>query len=207
MMNVSRLARVSLALAVTALFVGCAKDKATTAAAAPKAAETATASNNTQLPALIETCTDLNDDKIPTTQKVIGGLHVGPAFKTDAKDTVALETLLANPDAYNGKTVRVVGKVSQVCRKKGCWLTFGNKANADAIFVKFTDPAEGFLVPVEAMGHEVVAEGNFKVGKVSEEFAKHLAEEGGNPENADKIVGPQKMLLMMGAGVTIVDLK
>ena len=46
--------------------------------------------------------------------------HFGLEFTLD--DSIPAGTVLANPDEYVGKTVRVTGKVSDVCQKMGCWM-------------------------------------------------------------------------------------
>jgi hypothetical protein len=80
--------------------------------------------------------------------------------------------------------------------------------NADTVFVKFTDPSEGKLVPVKAIGHDITAEGTFKVGQISEAFARELVlDGGGSHEDALKVVGPQKKLILLTPAVTIAGIE
>ena len=37
-------------------------------------------------------------------------------------EIVAIDALLADPAAYQGKTVRVEGMITDVCPKRGCWF-------------------------------------------------------------------------------------
>ena len=46
--------------------------------------------------------------------------HFGLEFTLN--DSIPAGTVLTNPDEYVGKTVRVTGKVSDVCQKMGCWM-------------------------------------------------------------------------------------
>src|SRR5678815_5393617 len=45
----------------------------------------------------------------------------GGEQKLAADQSVPLATVLANPDQYKDKYVRLTGKVGSVCAKKGCW--------------------------------------------------------------------------------------
>jgi hypothetical protein len=126
---------------------------------------------------------------------------------TDA-DAVPVAKVLAEPAAYNDKYVRVTGKVTQVCAKKGCWLRVapaeGSTAAAGDIFIKFRDPPAGRLIPMEAIGQNVTVEGTVKTGMMSERAARHFKEDGGaSEEEVNKIVGPQKQMTITGAAVAI----
>src|SRR5690349_279867 len=37
-------------------------------------------------------------------------------------DNVSIDAILADPNAFKGKTVRVEGMVLDVCPKRGCWM-------------------------------------------------------------------------------------
>src|SRR5213080_2246331 len=45
-----------------------------------------------------------------------------PAKLSDA-DAIPVEKLMASPDEYKGKFIRLTGTVDKVCPRKGCWLT------------------------------------------------------------------------------------
>ena len=201
MHSLARIGLVALTLLVAVLVIGCAKDKKPAEADSSKSAQ-ADALAKGEKP--FDNCEDIATGKAPTPQVVAAGIHYGPEFKVAEKDTVSVDTLLADPAAYNGKVVRISGKVTEVCAVKGCWLTFGNTKSAETVFVKFVDPPAGRLVPVKAQGHEIIAEGTFKIGQVSESFARHLViDAGGSKEEAEKIVGVQKKLMLMTPAVTI----
>lgn len=117
-----------------------------------------------------------------------------PLKLTDA-DAVPVAKVLADPAAYNGRFIRVTGNVAEVCKPKGCWMRMAETSGGEALFVKFTCPIEGRLIPLEAVGHKAIAEGTLEVTEISEAQARHLAEDAGkSPDQIAKIVGPQKQI-------------
>ena len=42
-------------------------------------------------------------------------------------ETTSVARILADPDAYVGKRVRIEGKVVDVCPMKGCWMEMEEK--------------------------------------------------------------------------------
>lgn len=185
----------SVVLAGGLVLVGCKSDEGKS----PKSSGSAAAT--------IESCESMETGAAPKPQAVQAGTHWGPEFKLAEKDTVSIADVIAKPDDYNGKYLRVKGQVSDVCQVKGCWFTFGDPKAQESVFVKFSDPPTGRLIPLNAPGHEVIIEGNFKVAQISESFAKHLAGESGKPQvDAAKISGPQKKLMVTEPAVTIVGL-
>ena len=129
----------------------------------------------------------------------------------DAK-AVPVAPLLANPEQYKGQRVRLTsGTVTSVCEKKGCWLRVAPKDAAAAkdaryadVFIKFTDPSTGKLIPMEAVGHDAVIEGVVKVGQMSQAAARHFKMDAGAPkEEIEKIVGPQPQIALGEASVLV----
>jgi hypothetical protein len=120
------------------------------------------------------------------------GAHLSSAPK------VALQDLVADPDAWAGKTVRTEGPVSAVCSQRGCWMTL--KSGEKSVRVTFKD--YGFFVPKDGAGSMATVEGVFKVATIPEATAKHYAGEtpGGKPE---AIKGEQKELSLVASGVEL----
>jgi len=128
----------------------------------------------------------------------------GAPMKLKAADTVAVQTLLADPAAYDGKYVRVAGTVDKVCPKKGCWLQLHDAKANESLFVKFPDPAEGRLIPLDAVGKPVVVEGTVKVKEISEALARHYKQDAGAPQaEIEKINGPQKQISITNGSAQI----
>ncbi|MCK6685754.1 MAG: DUF4920 domain-containing protein [Thermoanaerobaculia bacterium] len=86
------------------------------------------------------------------------------------KDTVKISELLANPDKYVGKTVRVEGVITEVCAKRGCWMKIASDKEFQDIRIKVDD---GVIVfPMEAKGKTAIAEGVFTKYELSAEEVK-----------------------------------
>ena len=109
-----------------------------------------------------------------------GPMHAdfGAQMKLSDAEPMSVDSLLENAPDLDGDYVRVTGEVVDVCVKKGCWLKMAG-ADEQEVFVKFTCPIEGHLIPMEAVGHSVVVEGTVAVETVSEDEARHLAEDAG----------------------------
>jgi hypothetical protein len=76
------------------------------------------------------------------------------------KEATPIETLLANPDAYTGKKVRVDGVVSAVCEEMGCWIELSDPKLGKGLRFKVED---GVIVfPISAKGKRASAEGTFE---------------------------------------------
>ncbi len=130
--------------------------------------------------------------------------HFGERMKFTVRDPVCTGAVVADKDKYAGKHVRVKGKVHSVCAHKGCWLRLGCPSTDETIFVKFTCPVEGRLIPMEAVGHRAIVEGTFEVTQIPEEEARHYKEDAGaSPEEIAKIVGPQKQIRMASPAAKI----
>ncbi|NPA34160.1 MAG: DUF4920 domain-containing protein [Chlorobi bacterium] len=97
--------------------------------------------------------------------------------------------------------IKVKGKVSAVCQKKGCWMiiTDGNKE----IKVVFKDYS--FFVPKDIDGYEVIVEGPLFYEIISVEQRKHYAQDAGaSQEEIDKITEPLKIPMIEARGVIII---
>jgi len=89
-----------------------------------------------------------------------------------APDTVLVSDLLATPDAYIGKTVRVQGLAVGVCEHRGCWINIAGDQEGETVRVKVKD---GVIVfPVEILGDMVVAEGVWTANELSMEQTKQV---------------------------------
>lgn len=196
---------------------------ATTGACADKSAEGTTAAATCEGAACAETetaakdaeakkegaCSDCAcasksaDAKQAETPKVVYTAFGEPTKLTDA-DNIDAAKVLADVPAYEGKFVRLVGEVKSVCTSKGCWLKMTSPGSEHAIFVKFTCPVDGKLIPQEAIGKPVIVEGKLTVNTYSEDDARHYAaEEGKSAEEILKIVGEQKVLELEGPSALI----
>lgn len=123
--------------------------------------------------------------------------HFGEPMKIADRDTIPIESLMASAEKYDGTLVRVSGVVDEVCQHKGCWITMKPAGAEDSLFVKFTYPVEpdARLIPLDAVGRPVIVEGKLTIEEISEDEAKHMAEDAGKSESEiAAIQGPQKRL-------------
>ncbi|MFN4244447.1 MAG: DUF4920 domain-containing protein [Tepidisphaerales bacterium] len=177
-------------VAVAGVTAGCAKSEKATAASAGG------------LPAAA--CATEGDGKpmVASGGKV---LQIGDAPKLTHLTPVPVSVVLADPSAYAGKPVRVMGTIDQVCETRGCWVTLKDGASGRELFVKFTcSPEGGRIVPMEAAGKLAIVEGEVEIREISEADARHFAEDAGkSKEEIAKIVGPQKQVRVASPNVQI----
>lgn len=101
------------------------------------------------------------------------------------------------------ENVAVKGKVTNVCPKKGCWLTIETESN-EKFFVKMKDYA--FFVPTALIGKNVVLEGNAQTKVISVDEQKHYAEDAKKSQaEIDAITTPQEEINFMANGIKVVQ--
>lgn len=123
---------------------------------------------------------------------------------TDATP-VKVSELMAKPDAYVGKVVKIEGLVTEVCPKRGCWINVAGDKEFQTIRVKVED---GVIVfPLTDKGKKVVAEGTFTKMELTKEQAieraKHHAEETKTKFDPASVTGPQTVYQIQGTGAVV----
>lgn len=136
-----------------------------------------------------------------------------PAFAAETRygagvgkaQAVKVSELMANPDRYVGKAVRVEGLVTDVCARRGCWMELASDKEFQTIQIKVDD---GVIVfPLDAKGKVATAEGVFTrievpVERVAE-MKRHQAEEKGVPFDPSSVKGPEIVYRIQGTGAVI----
>ncbi len=122
-----------------------------------------------------------------------------------AAEPVKLSDILAKPDAYVGKTVKVEGLVTDVCSKRGCWMRLAGDKEFQTIRIKVQD---GVIVfPMTAKGKKAVAEGVLQKFELTKEQAieqaKHEAEEAGRKFDPASITGPVTLYQIKSTGAVV----
>ncbi|HKY04895.1 MAG TPA: DUF4920 domain-containing protein [Blastocatellia bacterium] len=125
--------------------------------------------------------------------------HFGAPF-TDAKK-VKLADALANVEKYADKTVKIEGEVKDVCQTKGCWLVVTDGTREMRVSFK----GYSFFVPKDSAGKKVTLEGVIQKKTISEDHARHIAEESKDKTDPDTIKGPQQTITFEATGVRIKD--
>jgi hypothetical protein len=75
------------------------------------------------------------------------------------EEATPITALIQQPDAFEGKTVRVEGVVTAVCAHMGCWMALAapEAPSAGTVLLKVDDGVVVF--PVSAKGRRAVAQG------------------------------------------------
>jgi len=118
----------------------------------------------------------------------------------DVKSAAKMEAAMGSKTTTD---MKIEGKVVDVCKKKGCWMTL-EMANGEPMRVTFKDYA--FFMPMDIVGKQVVLDGIAKKQTISVETLRHYAEDAKkSPEEVAKITDPKKELAFEAKGVVILD--
>ncbi|MEA2560359.1 MAG: hypothetical protein QOH06_1863 [Acidobacteriota bacterium] len=138
-------------------------------------------------------------------------VRAGESYGSGVKvaEATPISKILADPDAYVGKTVRIEGKVLDVCPMKGCWMELAGEDGKESLKVRVEDGVMVF--PVTSKGKLAVAEGTVEAIPMTKEqyvgWLEHLAEERGETFTAADIAavgdGPFRILQLKGTGARI----
>ncbi|MEM9294142.1 MAG: DUF4920 domain-containing protein [Acidobacteriota bacterium] len=120
------------------------------------------------------------------------------------EEKTAIAEVLADPDAWEGRTVRVEGEVTDVCPKKGCWMSL--REGEAAVRIKVEDDV--IIFPGSAVGSHAVAQGTVNVLDLDRErytgWLAHLAEERGETFDESTVgEGPYRIVQIAGSGAEI----
>lgn len=122
-------------------------------------------------------------------------------------ESMPIATLLADPKAYVGKSVRAEGMVVDVCPKRGCWMDIAGAAPGQKLRFKVTDGEMTF--PVDAKGKYAVVEGVVAVNELTleqtKEYLAYQKKEYGAAVDPDAVTEPMKIVRLDGTGATIRD--
>jgi hypothetical protein len=90
-------------------------------------------------------------------------------------EATPISAILADKEAWIGKTVRVEGTVVGVCEARGCWIEIGGPGEGEKLRFKVEDGVMVF--PMSAKGSAVAAEGVWtKISYTVEELRALRAE-------------------------------
>ena len=120
-------------------------------------------------------------------------------------EVVAIQALVADPDAFDGRTVRVRGTITDVCPMKGCWMEL---RDADDARVRIKVEDDVIVFPTDAKGLEATAHGVVNVVDMDRDryvaWVRHLAEEKGETFDPATVGdGPYRIVQIQGDGATI----
>lgn len=112
--------------------------------------------------------------------------------------------LVADPERFEGRRVRVAGEVEGVCPMKGCWMNL--RQGDDLVRIKVEDDV--IVFPADAVGAEATAEGVVELLEMSREqyvgWQAHLADELGRDFDPASVgEGPFTIVQIRGLGAEI----
>jgi len=111
----------------------------------------------------------------PRERKGPGGVVVTQVGTITDAPEVPVAKLLADPEAYRGKRVRVTGNVAAMCHHRRAWFAITGKGDKSGRHLRvLTAPA--FLVPPRSVGKSARAEGTVEIIAVDPAMARHLAD-------------------------------
>lgn len=121
------------------------------------------------------------------------------------KEVTKVSEIIAHPEKFDGKRVRVQGAVVDVCSHRGCWIRLASDKEFENILFKVED---GVIVfPMDAKGKNAVAEGVVSVKTLSVEQqieqGKRQAEESGKTFDPASVKAPKTVIRINGEGASI----
>ncbi len=141
----------------------------------------------------------------PAGNAVVGDVYGGGVASNAESRAISVDKLSKKLKKDNKKVenVAVKGKVTDVCDKKGCWLTIQTEDNSQ-FFVKMKDYA--FFVPTALKGKTVVMDGTAERKVTSVDEQKHYAEDAKKPKaEIDAIKSPKEEIRFVANGIKVVN--
>ena len=138
-------------------------------------------------------------------QPPAGKANVGDSYgeKITGDKAISVNELPKALEASEKLETKIVGKVTEVCPKKGCWITL-ETADKTKVMVKMKD--YGFFVPVDMVGKTIVLEGEAKIKNTSVEELQHYAEDAKkSKEEIAAITKPEKEIRFTASGILVVQ--
>jgi hypothetical protein len=133
---------------------------------------------------------------------IAGDLKLGKPLAL--KETIAIDTLMAQPADYVGKAVQVKGKIAEVCENMGCWMNLVSDSGK-SVRIKVKDGE--IVFPKESAGKMAVAEGQFAKIEMTKEQAiaqaRHEAEENKKKFDPASITSGKTIYQIQGSGAVI----
>lgn len=129
--------------------------------------------------------------------------HYGALINADK--AITYDQLIPKMAHTDSLAVKVTGKVSAVCQKKGCWMTLvSDQPGQPEMRVTFKDYA--FFMPKNLAGKHVVVDGFAYIDVTSVADLRHYAADAGKSKaEIEAIKEPKRELSFEAAGVLILD--
>jgi hypothetical protein len=140
----------------------------------------------------------------PAGNAIVGDYYGADVSKISESKAISVEKLENElKNTKKSENVIVKGLVTDVCEKRGCWLTVKTE-NGSSFFVKMKDYA--FFVPTSLKGKNVVLEGNAEKKITSVDDLKHYAKDAKKSQaEINVITSPKEEIRFLADGIKVVD--
>ncbi|KRD59895.1 hypothetical protein ASE40_12470 [Flavobacterium sp. Root935] len=140
----------------------------------------------------------------PAGNALVGDYYGSDVSNGSLNKAVSVEKLEKDLKITNKiENVAVKGEVTDVCPKKGCWLSLKTE-DGSVFFVKMKDYA--FFVPTALKGKNVVLEGVAEKKVTSVEELKHYAKDAKKTKDEiDAIKSPKEEIRFLANGIKVVN--
>lgn len=123
----------------------------------------------------------------------------------DVQQVTKVADLLAKPEQFIGKTIRIEGKITEICQMMQCWIKVDDGSSKEPLQVKVED---GVIVfPKDGVGKHAVAQGEFaKMEMSKDQYIAQLqkeAKEQGKTADTSKINEGKTIYRINGTGAII----
>lgn len=144
-----------------------------------------------------------NQNNAVNAQTLNDGKHFGEMITSDG--AMSYDELMPKMTETDSLATKVTGKVSEVCQKKGCWMTLvSDEPGKPEMRVTFKNYA--FFMPKDLSGKRVVIEGFAFVDVTPVADLQHYAEDAGkSKEEIAAITEPKREVAFEAKGVLILD--
>jgi len=145
-----------------------------------------------------------SETKVTEEKKAVNTIDTNLLFFGDSitlTDAIASDQLISKLGVADSVAIKLVGKIDEVCQKKGCWMNM-DIGNNQLMKIKFKDYS--FFVPKDAAGKTTYMEGYAYRDTISVAELKHYAEDAGqSKEEIAKITNPEINISFEAKGVII----
>ncbi len=114
-----------------------------------------------------------NTEAVAVTDPATGAAILAAGAKLAGATPVTIDDLIAKPERYAGKTVRVAGNISAMCYHRRGWFAVQAEGRSGAVVRVVTTPS--FKVPENSIGKKARAEGVVSIVEVPSGAARHYA--------------------------------
>lgn len=140
----------------------------------------------------------------PAGKALVGDYYGTDVSSASVNKAISVEKLESElKSAKKTESTAVKGQVTDVCEKRGCWLTIKTE-DGSSFFVKMKDYA--FFVPTALKGKNVVLEGSAERKITSVEELKHYAKDAKKTKaEIDAINAPKEEIRFLANGIKVVN--